>query len=71
MTTFAELKASHIAELEHELAFKEAALRYCRHSKKQAKLVREVKALKSLVRFMRGEMNDAELQGYLAEFEEE
>lgn len=58
MTTFAELKARHIARLESELAFKEVALRYCRHSKKQAKLVGQVNELKSLIRFMRGEMNE-------------
>lgn len=71
MTTFEELKAQHITELEHELAFKEAALRYCRHSKKQARLFRQVKELKTLVRFMRGEMNEAELQEFLSEIEGE
>lgn len=71
MTTFAELKAQHIANLEHELAFKEAALRYCRHSKKQARLFRQVKELKSSLRFMRGELNEAEMQEFMTEVEEE
>jgi hypothetical protein len=62
MTTFAELKARHIESLEDELAFKEAALRYCRHSKKQAKLVRQVRELKGLIAWMKGEITFAELE---------
>lgn len=62
MTTFAELKAQHIAGLEQELAFKEAALRYCRHSKKQAKLVKQVRELKGLIAWMKGEISFAELE---------
>lgn len=46
MATFADLAASLLQAVEIRLEYKEAALRYCNHSKKRDKLIHEVKHLR-------------------------
>lgn len=51
--TYVELVSNYLRHCEERLVFKEEALRYCWHSKKQAKLIREVEEYRSLVEWLR------------------